>query len=160
MVFILPRMCMVGGQYHKSSLITCGYRLVREYPWPCMKPCNPFILCLVTCSLGSSVDCSTTLSSNIYTALVKWLVVLSVVICLSVCRHKKTPVLPIQAALLVLNTFKPCKMLKNCLVCLLGTLYKHLNPVFWVGIMGTPTDHTQIPCHVLMYNVRWQFQCS
>ena len=31
--------------------------------------------------------------------------------------------------------------------------------MFWVGTMSMPIDHTQVPGHMLMYNVSRQFQC-
>ena len=58
-------------------------------------------------------------------------------VCLSVCT-KKTPFLQIQAIIII--SAKYLQILR-----------------FWVGILGMPINHTQIPGH--LFNVR-QFQCS
>lgn len=63
---------------------------------------------------------------------------------LSAYRHDKNTILPDPGLLLVLNIFKLCATLKNCLVCAASCQLhstRHL-----VGLMGMPINHTACSC--------------
>ena len=88
---------------------------------------------------------------------------LSLSICLSVCRHKSASS-PDPGHSISAEYFQTVGNVEKvpCLCCFLPdsyTLQVLSNPTFRVGIVGTPINHTQIPDH-LLNNVRRQFQCS